>query len=163
MHQPAPLPDEVGMGLSDGEIVHKLRLPDNLHPLDDPVATGLLPHPVSNLQVTGRDLGQLVGEEGVVRGGLDGLTVDGQIDEGLVEMGPNGRDGMPAELAGRFVVGPDHFSQPQVANRPETGTGQHRGFGAEAAKRAQEVVKGPSDKTERTPGVVQMPELSNVT
>ena len=61
------------------------------------------------------------------------LLIFSSIDEGFVRLHPDSGDGIPAEFAGRFVVGPDLLPREESADGFEIVAGQDRGLGAKVA------------------------------
>jgi len=105
MHQPLAFAHEERVGGGDGQIVHHLGVAAQEQALDDaPGAVGGADS-VAERQVLRRHPAALVGEEGVLVGGLDRLRIDLEIDQHGVGADQQRRDrGAAGGLVG-LVVG----------------------------------------------------------
>jgi len=105
MDQPLPLAHEERVGGGHGQIVHHLGVAAQQQALDDaPGAVGGADS-VAERQVLRRHPAALVGEEGVLVGGLDRLRIDLEIDQHGVGADQQRRDrGAAGGLVG-LVVG----------------------------------------------------------
>ena len=94
MHEPLPLTHKEGMGVGDGEIIHRLRRGDKHHGADDAEGAIDLTHLAAGLQLAGRHPLAFSRVERVFRRRLDDLAVDAQVDHHGVLVHPDGDNGV---------------------------------------------------------------------
>ncbi len=117
MDEPLSAADEEGVGVGDGEIVHRLGVDDKRELVHDAIQPILFTDVGTRPQLPRRDPAALLGVERMLRRGLDLFAVEGQVHDHRVGVFQDRGDRILPGRAGARIERPDQCTDLQAVNR----------------------------------------------